>query len=217
MKGIAAVLLDLDGTLVDTAPDIAHALNGLRAERGLAALPLAEVRPVVARGTAALLAAALPAAADAAAAACDRERFLASYRACLAQHSAVYPGFPALLTALHERAIPWGVVTNKHTALAEPLLAALALTPACLVCGDTLLRAKPAPDTLLLAAERLGLPPARCLYLGDARGDVEAARAAGMPVAVALWGYLPAQEDIAAWSADFMLSRPDELLAALAA
>lgn len=212
MSAVTTVLLDLDGTLVDTAPDLGHALNALRAELGLPPLLASELRPAVASGTDALLATALPGAGEARRQAL-RERFLERYGHCLAQASRPFPGMVEVLEALAAAGITWGVVTNKHERFARPLLAALGLAPACLVCGDTLAVAKPDPEPLLHALALAGARPSEAVYVGDAAGDVTAAARAGIPALVAGWGYLPAGTDPGAWGAAAVLDCPAELLA----
>ncbi len=209
----AALLLDLDGTLADTAPDLAAALNRLLAEEGRPPLPLRRVRPAVSHGTGALLRLAFGAGAEAEA---DlRARLLAHYRRGIARATRLFAGMAELLAAVETRSLPWGIVTNKPAALAVPLVAALGLAgrAGCLVAGDTLAVAKPHPGPLLHAAARLGVPPGRCLYLGDARQDVEAARRAGMIPLVALYGYLGPDDDPRGWGAAGLVRRPAEVLA----
>ncbi len=211
-KGARALLLDLDGTLADTAPDLAAALNRLRAEEGLPPLPLERVRPAVSHGTGALLRLGFGAPGES-----DpglRRRLLAHYRAGIARATRLFAGMEGLLAGLEARGRPWGIVTNKPEALARPLVAALGLAgrAGCLLGGDSLPVRKPHPGPLLEAARRLGVPPAACLYLGDARRDVEAARAAGMGALVALYGYLAPGEDPAAWGAAGLVRHPAEVL-----
>ena len=207
------VLFDLDGTLADTLPDLAHALARALAERGLPAPDNAALRARVSHGARAMTEFALTGhAADAGAV---LERFLTHYRGALAARTRLFDGIAEVLDALERRGLEAGVVTNKPAAYSEPLLDALALRARlrCVVSGDSAARAKPHPDPLELAAREAGVPGARCVYVGDARDDVRAARAAGMPVAVAAWGYLPADDDPAHWGADRLLAHPRELLA----
>ena len=207
-----AVLFDLDGTLVDTAPDLCNAVNHVLAGLGRAAVPLARLREVVSKGGRAMLAVALPDLDDAA-----RDEllppFLARYAEALAVESEPFTGVPALLDALDARGVRWGIVTNKPEALAAGVVAGMGWVARCavLVGGDTLPRRKPDPAPLHLACERLGIDPARCLYVGDDERDVQAARAAGMPSAAALWGYRLPGEDPLQWGADHAAAVPADL------
>ena len=199
---LCAVLFDLDGTLVDTAPDLAAAVNRLLRDEGRAALPESALRPLVSKGGRALLARAFPDLADA-----EREillpRFLALYGEALAVASAPYEGVEALLAAIESRGWRWGIVTNKPEGLARGVVAGMGWATRCgvLVGGDTLPVRKPDPAPLLLAAERLGLPASACLYVGDDARDIEAGNAAGMASVAALWGYREAHEDPGTWPA----------------
>ena len=207
-----AVLFDLDGTLVDTAPDLCNAVNHVLAGLGRAAVPLARLREVVSKGGRAMLAVALPDLDDAA-----RDALLppvlARYAEALAVESEPFTGVPALLDALDARGVRWGIVTNKPEALAAGVVAGMGWVARCavLVGGDTLPLRKPDPAPLHLACERLGIDPARCLYVGDDERDVQAARAAGMPSAAALWGYRLPGEDPLQWGADHAAAVPADL------
>jgi N-acetyl-D-muramate 6-phosphate phosphatase len=210
----AALLLDLDGTLLDTAPDMGGALNRLRAEHGLEPLAAEVIRPVVSHGAMRLVALGFPEAAGESFESL-RLRFLDLYAAHLAVGTRLFPGFDAVLETLESRGLPWGVVTNKPGWLTTPLLAALGLDhrSACAVSGDTLPERKPHPLPLLHAARLLGVEPGRCIYVGDAERDIQAGRAAGMTTLVATYGYISAGEDPLQWQPHGMVSEPAELLA----
>lgn len=210
----AAVLFDLDGTLADTAPDLAAALNAMLLADGLAALPYEQVRPWVSWGALRLIRLGYGDALEAARSAELRGRFLACYEACLCRESRLFPGIPEALAALESAAVPWGIVTNKPGWLTEPLLGALGLgdRAGTVISGDTLPFNKPHPMPLLHAARELGLPAARCVYVGDNVRDIEAGRAAGMYTIAAAWGYIPVDDDPAAWQADRLLHDPEGLL-----
>lgn len=216
MKEIRAkcVLFDLDGTLVDTAPDLAHAANGVRAEAGLPPLPLADYRPVASAGARGLLKVALDFTPEHPDYPRRRDRFLEIYRANLSRESRLFPEMDRALQTIERQNIRWGVVTNKPQWLAQPLMQNLGLLPrmACLVGQRDGLAIKPAPDSLLLACAELKLKPAECVYVGDDRRDVLAARAAVMPVLAAAWGYIGADESIEDWRADAIVPTPAELL-----
>ncbi|HEX5756104.1 MAG TPA: phosphoglycolate phosphatase [Arenimonas sp.] len=208
-----AVLFDLDGTLVDSAPDLLAAMNRLRGEHDLAPLALSELRPVVSKGGRAMLAVAFPhLAADA------REPllppFLAYYAEALAVHSVAFDGVPELLDAIEARGLRWGIVTNKPMYLARDVVAGFGWQQrsAVLLGGDSLPRRKPDPDQLLQACVELGVQPSECLYVGDDERDAIAARAAGMRMIVALWGYRSAEEDPAQWGGDVLAASARDLV-----
>jgi phosphoglycolate phosphatase len=211
---IRAILLDLDGTLLDTAPDMAAALNRLRQERGQQPLPFVSIRPFVSHGAATLVRVGFPKAGEEELVEL-RARFLEIYRQDVAVDTQLFPGFAEVLAALEERALLWGVVTNKPAFLTEPLLARLKLQdrPACVVSGDTVARRKPDPAPLLHAAKVIGTEPARCVYVGDAERDIQAGRAAGMRTLVATFGYLGENDRPDTWQADGFVDSPRALLA----
>ncbi|HKE44627.1 MAG TPA: phosphoglycolate phosphatase [Steroidobacteraceae bacterium] len=207
------VLFDLDGTLLDTAPDMAHALNLLRAEHGEPPIPFGHIRPHVSHGALALVRLGFPQA-DEQRVAALRSRILELYSANLALQTTLFPGFEEVLQQLESRSLRWGIVTNKPGFLTEPLLATLRLAEraACIVSGDTLAQRKPHPAPLLHAAALLGLDPGDCVYVGDAERDVRAAHAAGMRAVVALFGYLGEDDRPHSWNADGMIEQPGELI-----
>lgn len=212
-RDLRGLLLDLDGTLLDTAPDMAHALNRLRAAEGLEELPFERIRPLVSHGAPRLIRFAFD---DPEPARYEnlRLRFLDLYRTAIAVHTRVFDGFEDVLAAIEQAGMRWGIVTNKPGWLTMPLLEQLGLAArsGCVVSGDTLAERKPHPLPLLHAAGLLGLAPRECVYLGDAERDVQAARNAGMIPLVAGFGYLNDGEDPAAWQPDAVIGRPDELL-----
>lgn len=209
----ACVLFDLDGTLLDTAPDLVGALNRLRGELGLPALPMAEIRSTVSHGSPGMLKASFGLeAADACYAALE-QRFLDYYRAAIAVETALFPGMAEVLAYLEANAIPWGVVTNKPGFLTEPLLQALGLwsRAACVVSGDTLSKRKPDPEPLLHACAQIGATPNGSLYVGDAERDVVAGNRAGMLTLVAEFGYLGAEDRPQDWGAAGFLRQASDL------
>jgi 2-phosphoglycolate phosphatase len=211
---LAAVLLDLDGTLLDTAPDMARITNMMRAHEQLPPLQYQQLRPYVSHGSAALLRVAF-AGAEGVRLAALQGRFLELYREHLVVETRLFPGFEQVLAALEAHGIPWGVITNKPGWLTEPLLRALGLyeRAGCVLSGDSLPVCKPDPLPLLTAANRIAVAPERCLYLGDALRDVQAARAANMVALAARYGYIDAQEDTSQWPVTAWLDSPLELLA----
>lgn len=209
-----AILFDLDGTLVDTAPDLGRAANAVRADAGLAPLPLADYRPVASAGARGLLKVAFGIDPDHPDYAARRDAFLRHYRTGLSRESRLFDGMDHALTEFERAGIRWGVVTNKPLWLTEPLLAELGLAERSAVTIGIVegLAPKPAPDGLLRACDTLGLAPAQCVYVGDDLRDVTAARAAGMPVLAAGWGYVGWGEPIESWKADAILHAPRDLL-----
>jgi len=207
------VLLDLDGTLLDTAPDMARAVNVLRAEQALPALTLADIRPHVSHGSNAVVRAGFP---DAGAEefARLRERFLQLYRDALAVDTRLFDGFAQVLDCLDSQGVRWGIVTNKPGWLSVPLMQAIGLAgrAGCLISGDTLPVRKPDPLPLLTGAQQLGCPAEQALYLGDALRDAQAARAARMLAVGARYGYIGPEEDVSSWPVDGWIDTPGQLL-----
>jgi N-acetyl-D-muramate 6-phosphate phosphatase len=210
---VKAVLFDLDGTLLDTAPDMAAALNAMRAADGYAALPFAKLRELVSHGARALVRFGYP---QAAATELEnlRARFISSYAERLAVHTRPFDGLLEALSRLEAARLRWGIVTNKPALLTMPLLERLSLgaRASVVVSGDTLSERKPHPAQLLHAASLLEVAPAECIYIGDAERDVLAASAANMAVFVALYGYIPAREKPLSWPAQGWLDTPQALV-----
>ncbi len=211
-----AVLFDLDGTLADTAPDLAAAINRLRRDQGMDDIALERVRPFASAGARGLLHAGFGIGPGDAEYASLREAFLEHYRERTCVQTRLFAGVAELLAHLAARSIPWGIVTNKATRFTDRIVAALRLSPACVVCGDTTAHTKPHPAPMLHAAGLLGIAPGDCWYLGDDLRDIQAARAAGMrPVAVQ-WGYHhPESGSPGSWQADAVIARPGDLIAVL--
>jgi phosphoglycolate phosphatase len=211
---IKTVLFDLDGTLADTAPDLAWALNQVLQEQGRAALPFETIRPVVSHGGIALIKLAFALDEQDEGFTALRQRLLTLYRDNIARHTRLFGGMNELLEHLEQRGLNWGVVTNKPGWLTEPLLEALALhqRAATIVSGDTLPQSKPHPAPMLLACEQAGSQAAECLYLGDAERDILAGRNAGMHTLVAAFGYIGEDDRPESWGADGIIDHPLELL-----
>lgn len=207
------VLFDLDGTLLDSAPDMLAAVNALRAQHGDAAMTLAELRPHVSKGGQAMVAAGFPSRDDATRAPMLKP-FLDAYERELGRHGKPFDGIEAVLAALEDDGARWGIVTNKPEYLARQLLPLLGWDSrsAILIGGDTLPERKPHPLPLLHSAQALGFEPRQCAYVGDDERDIVAARAAGMPSVVALWGYRLDHDDPVAWLGDVMAESPRDLL-----
>jgi phosphoglycolate phosphatase len=207
-----AILFDLDGTLADTAPDLAAAVNFLRTERGLAPTPYSVLRPTASAGARGMIGAAFgltPA---------DdgyeelRVQWFDRYQSAMAVHSTLFGGVPELLAGITAAGMAWGIVTNKPARFTDPLIPQIGLTHAgCIVSGDTTGHAKPHPAPLLEGARRLGIAAEHCWYVGDDLRDIEAGRAAGMVTVACAWGYCGAHEPTG-WGADLLLDTPGDLL-----
>lgn len=206
-KDLEAVLFDLDGTLADTAPDMARTVNLMRERRGLAPVPLEQVRPHVSSGARGMICSAFGMTPDHPDYPAMRAEFLDLYVDNLCIDTRLFPGMEGLLHSLEAAGLKWGVVTNKFARLAHPVMEGLGLATRAgvLVGGDSCPRPKPFPDSLLHAASLLGVTPSRTLYIGDDERDVQAARAAGMPVIVAGYGYLGEGRAPALWGADAIM------------
>ncbi len=211
---IKAVLLDLDGTLIDTAPDMGGALNNLLAEENHEPLPLEAIRPYVSQGGLVLTRLGFADKVDEEQIEPLRQRFLQHYRAIVADGSRLFDGFEIVLAELENRGIAWGIVTNKPEWLTHPLLEQLGLAKraAVVIGGDTLPRRKPDPMPLRVAAERVGVDTGDCVYVGDDERDVLAGNAAGMKTLVAEWGYIDPAADFRDWGADGFIEHPVDLL-----
>lgn len=210
---IRAVLFDLDGTLLDTAPDMVGALTALRAEERLGPVPYTIARAHVSAGAIGLLKLAFPTHADQ-----DmrrlHQRYLQIYADRLSAETVPFPGIEELLVSLERSGLVWGVVTNKPASLTEPLLDALELLHrcACVVSGDTLPERKPHPGPLLHALAQTGVDSSTAMYIGDASRDIEAGKAAGLTTVAATYGYIVPGDDPSGWGADLVIGHPGELL-----
>jgi phosphoglycolate phosphatase len=210
----SGLLFDLDGTLADTAPDLAAALNAVLRAEGRSALPLEVIRPHVSHGAPRLVrlgfGSELP----------DdeferlRTQLLDAYAGAVCEETRLFEGIEDVLRHLESAGIPWGIVTNKPGWLTEPLLDAMGMLTRVrsLVSGDTLPRRKPHPDPLLLAASQLGVEAQDCVYAGDAQRDIDAGHAAGMFTVAVTWGYIPEEEEPDRWGAHRLINEPGELL-----
>ncbi len=208
------VLFDLDGTLVDTAPDLGLALNMQRALHGLPEMPLAEIRPFASHGSKGLLGLGFGLTPEHPEFEGMRVQYLDLYDEVFTRSPVLFDGVEALLSGIEARGIAWGVVTNKPRRFSAPLLKAIHLDTrmACLVCGDDAPRPKPAPDTLFLACQQVNVKPEGCLYVGDAERDIQAGRAAGMRTVIAMYGYIDSSDNPHEWGADFKVDKAIELL-----
>ena len=215
-RGIVdTVLFDLDGTLADTLPDLAAAMNAALSEHGSPPLAPLCYRGTVSGGSLAMIRAALGPNVDPELAQRIRRIFLALYAERIAVGTGLFPGIDAVLSEIEERGLAWGIVTNKPHDLTRRLTDALGLSgrASCVVSGDTLRHAKPHPEPILHACRVLSASPESCLFVGDSPGDVTAGRGAGVRTLVALYGYLPDGDDARRWGAHGYIERPLDLLA----
>ena len=211
---VQVVLFDLDGTLLDSAPDLGAAADKMRTDRGLVSLPLDRYRAHTGSGARGMLGVAFDITPEHADFAALREEFFVNYERCMTERTCAFDGVPELIDRLLARGLQWGVVTNKSERFTLPLTRALPLfaTAGAVVCGDTTPHAKPHPEPLLEAARRMQCGPWRCLYVGDDERDITAGRAAGMGTVSAGYGYLGSDRDIALWGADARIDFPLDLL-----
>ena len=212
--GIQAVLFDLDGTLIDSAPDLGAAADKMRTDRGMPSLPLEHYRPMAGAGARGMLGVAFGMTPEHPEFLAYREEFFVNYENAMTARTVIFDGVPAMLAAIAQAGLPWGVVTNKSERFTLPLTAGMPLfgSASVVISGDTTPHSKPHPEPLFEAARRLGLEPQRCVYVGDDERDIVAGRAAGMPTVAATYGYLGQQTDISRWQADAHINLPLDLL-----
>lgn len=211
---IPAIFFDLDGTLADTAPDLAGALNKLRCEHGLPPLPLTELRPHISAGAKGLLLAGMNIGPESPAYLATQKQFLALYEKNVHHETRLFDGIAECLDRLDNLNIPWGIVTNKALRFAAPLIDGLGLQhrAICLVAGDSASHPKPHPAPLLMAARLATIQPEYCIYVGDDERDILAAHAAGMKAVAATWGYSGNAKTMATWGADIIVTSPQDIL-----
>ncbi len=217
MFQVKAVLFDLDGTLIDSAPDLGAAADKMRTDRGLPSLPLEDYRHMAGAGARGMLGVAFGMTPDHPEFAAMREEFLSNYEQRMTVLTRASDEVPALIARIEAMALGWGVVTNKHMRFTAPLVAQMPLfaTAGTVVGGDSTPHAKPHPVPLLEAARQMGLAPQDCLYVGDDERDIVAGRAAGMPTVAATYGYLGSKSDTLAWGANAQIDTPLALLSLL--
>ena len=211
---ILAVLFDLDGTLVDSAPELGAAADKMRTDRGMPSLPSALYRPLAGAGARGMLGVAFGITPEAAEFDALREEFYVNYETRMLTGTPIFDGIAELVDALRAQGLGWGVVTNKAARFTDPLTRAMPLfaSAGAIVSGDTTPFSKPHPEPLLEAARRLGVAPGRCMYVGDDERDIVAGRAAGMQTVAATYGYMGDQADATLWKAHAAIASPLELL-----
>ncbi len=211
---LTTILFDLDGTLVDTAPDLGYALNLQLERHGRKTLPLEKIRPVASHGSRGLLELGFGITPKDAHFMTMRDEYLNLYDQVFTRSPVLFDGVADLLESIENRGLRWGVVTNKPARFTQPLMQAIDLhqRAVCIVSGDDALRAKPHPDTLLLACTQAKVTPASCIYIGDAERDIKAGNIAGMKTVVALWGYIAETDRPMEWGADIVIETPAQLL-----
>lgn len=213
-ESVRAVLFDLDGTLIDSAPDLGAAADKMRVDRGLPSLPLEKYRPMAGAGARGMLGIAFGMTPDSHDYEAMREEFFVNYEKAMTDRTVIFEGVPALIASLLELGLHWGVVTNKSMRFTGPLTKQIPLfrSAGAIIGGDTTPHAKPHPEPLLEAARRLKVQPRECIYVGDDERDVIAGRAAGMGTVAATYGYLGSNADTYLWNADARVDSPGDLL-----
>ncbi len=213
-ENVQAVLFDLDGTLIDSAPDLGAAVDKMRVARGMSSLPLSHYRPMAGAGARGMIALAFGWTPDHPDYEQLKEEFFVNYESCMTERTFAFEGVAQLIQELVDLKMPWGVVTNKSKRFAEPLTQAMPLfaSAAVVISGDTTPHAKPHPAPLLEAAKRLGVDPTACVYVGDDERDIVAGHAAQMKTVAATYGYLGAQADVQRWQAHAQIDSPEQLL-----
>ncbi len=213
-QNVAAVLFDLDGTLIDSAPDLGAAVDKMRVQRGLPSFPLEQYRPMAGAGARGMIGIAFGITPEHADFEAMKEEFFVNYENCMTERTRIFEGVHDMIAALVSQGLPWGVVTNKSSRFTDPLTSAIPLfaTAGAIVSGNTTPHAKPHPEPLFEAARRLSVDPARCVYVGDDERDIVAGLAAGMGTVAATYGYLGQQTDIARWNAHLHIDSPIKLL-----
>lgn len=211
---VQAVLFDLDGTLIDSAPDLGAAADKMRTDRGLPSFPLDHYRPMAGAGARGMLGIAFGMTPEHPDFEAMKEEFFVNYESCMTERTRIFEGVADMVARLVAQGLPWGVVTNKSSRFTDPLTQAMDLfaTAGAIVSGNTTPHAKPHPEPLFEAARRLSVDPSRCVYVGDDERDIVAGLAAGMGTVAATYGYLGQQADIFRWNAHLHIDSPMDLL-----
>jgi 2-phosphoglycolate phosphatase len=209
-----AVLFDLDGTLIDSAPDLGAAVDKMRVDRGLSSFPLEHYRHMAGAGARGMLGIAFDMTPEHPEFEAMKEEFFVNYERCMTERTRIFDGVVELIASLVAQGVPWGVVTNKSSRFTDPLTSAMPLfqSAGAIVSGNTTPHAKPHPEPLFEAARRMSVDPTRCVYVGDDERDIVAGLAAGMGTVAATYGYLGVQTDISSWNAHLHIDSPMDLL-----
>ena len=217
-ENVQAVLFDLDGTLIDSAPDLGAAVDKMRVARGMTSLPLSHYRPMAGAGARGMIGLAFGWTPEHPEYEQLKEEFFVNYASCMTERTFAFEGVAQLIQQLNQLKMPWGVVTNKSKRFTEPLTQAMPLfsSAAVVISGDTTPHAKPHPAPLIEAAKRLGVDPTACVYVGDDERDIVAGHAAKMKTVAATYGYLGSQADVQSWQAHAQIDAPDQLLQLIA-
>jgi N-acetyl-D-muramate 6-phosphate phosphatase len=210
---VKAVLFDLDGTLIDSAPDLAAAADKMRIDRGMPSIPYEQYRPMAGAGARGMLGVAFGMAPEHPNFVAWREEFFYNYEMCLTQRTKAFAGVEEMLCSLKLRGLPWGIVTNKSARFTDALVRQMPVLKdaATVISGDTTAHAKPHPEPMYEASRRINILPQHCVYVGDDKRDIEAGQAAGMLSLAATWGYM-GSHDVNTWNADAALKEPDCVL-----
>ncbi|WP_353234144.1 HAD-IA family hydrolase [Diaphorobacter ruginosibacter] len=214
LKNIRAVLFDLDGTLIDSAPDLGSAVDMMRVARGMPSLPLDAYRHMAGAGARGMLKVGFGMTPEHLDFPTLREEFFDNYETCIHERTYQFDGVQQLIDALVARSMPWGIVTNKATRFTSLIVQRMPLfaTAGAVVSGDTTAHSKPHPEPLLEAARRIRIDPSQCLYVGDDERDIIGGKAAGMKTVAAGYGYLGENSGPRNWGADFLIDSPLDLL-----
>jgi len=211
---VEAVLFDLDGTLIDSAPDLGAAADKMRTDRGLTSLPLEHYRHMAGAGARGMIGIAFGMTPEHPDFEAMKEEFFVNYENCMTERTQIFEGVVDMVASLVALGMPWGVVTNKSSRFTDPLTSSMPLfaTAGTIVSGNTTPHAKPHPEPLYEAARQLSVDPSRCVYVGDDERDIVAGLAAGMGTVAATYGYLGQQADISRWNAHLQIDSPTDLL-----
>ena len=214
-KKISAVFFDLDGTLLDTAADLLFALNYLLEKKGLENVKLEQLIPHISKGSRNFIINLLHLDASDDEMAIMRDNFMETYHDLGHRHTTFFCGIEKVIASLNDKNIPWGIITNKNTKLTLPVVELFhfkKLNCKTVVCCDTTNNSKPHPDPMLKACAELNVNPSNCIFIGDAKTDVQAGKSVNMLTIAAAYGYIPADENVEQWDADFVIKSPLELL-----
>ena len=214
MQPVSAVLFDLDGTLVNSAPDLAFALNSVLEEQGREPVPFEDIRPVAGHGSRGLLGLGFGITPEDERYPALQQRFLEIYQANLSRETALFDGMEKVLNTIEEQGMKWGIITNKPSFLTQPVVDALGLSDRtnCIVSGDTTTHSKPHPEPMLYACDIINTPSEQCLYIGDAKRDIDAGKSVNMQTIAVRYGYLGKYDIIEDWQSDQIIEHPHEIL-----